>query len=143
MDQRLHDEPPQGKRNQSFTGDKLHWMSAVSHDRRLEPSYFTVAFWIAQHISGRWKEGFPSQEVLAELTGLSVETVKRAVKLLEKSGWLTVRRERTYDHKERRWKTHNTYSLRMDNVQSMLDEIAILRRNRRLKGVTRDTSANV
>ena len=31
----------------------------------------------------------------------------------------------------------------MDNVQSMLDEIAILRRNRRLKGVTRDTSANV
>jgi DNA-binding transcriptional regulator YhcF (GntR family) len=136
----LHDESPRGKRNQTFTGDKLDWMSAVSHRK---PSYFVIAFWIAQHISGRWREGFPSQQTLAELTGLSVPTVKRAVKWLEVNGWLNVKRERTYDHKARKYKTHNTYSLRMDNVQAALDDIAVLRHRRRLKGVTGDTSENV
>lgn len=129
-------KPELGKPNVSFTGAKLDWLTA---GRRIPPSYFKIGFYLVQHLNKTSGKGFPSEEWLAELTETSVSTVKRAVKFFEDGRWLNVERKRTYDYRTRTWKTRNTYSMRPDNVQSGLDEVAVMQRKRRLKGVTGDT----
>lgn len=129
--------PARGKRNRTFTEDKMDWLTA---GRRTPSSYFKIGFFLVQHLNGRFGKGWPSQELLAEICCTSLPTVKRAVKFFEDKGWLKVERKRTYDYKTRTWTTHNVYSLRRDNVQNGLDELTMIRRRRRLKRDTGDTS---
>jgi Helix-turn-helix domain len=118
-------------RNLSFTGAKLDWMTATAYDRRLRAINFRIPFVIAQHINGKTGKGFPSREEIADRAATSVETVKRAIRLLQETGWLRIRRKRTYDPKTKSWKTRNFYWLRYENVQTMFDAMADSKRNRR------------
>ena len=142
---RLHEDSPNGKPNPniSFTGAKLDWMTAAAYDRRLPPSYFEVAFVIAQHINEKTGKGFPSEAWIAEFVGTSVSTVKRAVKLLAETRWLSIRRKRTYDPKTKTWKTRNVYTLRFENVSIMQDAMTASRLGRGFKRITGDTLQGV
>jgi hypothetical protein len=115
--------------NQTFTGQKMDWLTATA--RNAPPTYFKIGFFLAQHLNEETGEGFPSQEWLAELTNLSVETVKRAVKYFKRGGWLTVRQVNRFDPKTGKYKTHNVYSMDFQCVQDALDGITILRQKRR------------
>jgi hypothetical protein len=127
------------KSNQTFTGQKMDWLTAVW--RNAPPSYFMIGYGIANHINGRTGKGYPTQEWLAELTRLSVPTVKRAVKFFEKGGWLAVERKYIYDHKAKKWKTRNVYSMDFQCVQDALDGITVMRHGRRKRqSVTSDRS---
>ena len=127
--------------NQSFTGAKLDWMTAVAYDRRLQPMNFRIPFFIAQHANDKTGKAFPSQETIADLCGINVKSVKRAVKRLHETGWLKIRRSRGYDPKNKKWETRNIYWLRHNNVQTMFDLMADSKRGRRNKKTTlsRDT----
>jgi DNA-binding transcriptional ArsR family regulator len=119
--------PPQGKRNQTFTGDKLDWIFAGT--RRLKPSVHQVGVFIVQHINGRLdrQRWSPSEEYIAEALGMSRPTVERAVRALTKNRWLTVERKRDYDYRTGAWKTHNVYS-KADMATVLNDEIQKVRR---------------
>jgi hypothetical protein len=117
------------KSNQTFTGQKMDWITAAW--RHAPPSYFKIGYGIANHINEKTGKGWPTQEWLAEVTGLSLPTVKRAVRFFEKGGWLTVERKHFYDHQADKWKTRNVYSLDFQCVQDTLDDITLLRQERR------------
>jgi hypothetical protein len=122
----------------------MDWMTAAAYDRRLKPSDFRVAFVIAQHINGKTGKAFPSRDEIADKAATSVETVKRTIRLLQETGWLTIRRNRTYDPKTRGWKTRNSYWLRYENVQTIFDTINASRLGRRYgKRVTHDPRKRV
>src|SRR5689334_21956376 len=87
------------KPNQTFTGQKMDWLTATM--RHAPPSFFKIGFALSKHLNEVTGKGFPSQEWLAELTNLSLPTVKRAVKYFKKGGWLTVERRAAYDPKTR------------------------------------------
>jgi len=133
---RVTDSNPQIKSNLSFTGAKLDWMTAAAYDRRLKPSDFRIAFTIAQHANEKTGKAFPSQETIADLTGTSLDTVQRAVKLLAETGWLKLRRSRGYDPKKKTWETRNIYWLRHDNVLMIFDAMADSKRKRRNRNTT-------
>jgi primosomal protein N' len=134
-----HDGSALSQSNQSFTSRKMDWMTAAAYDRRLKPSDFRIAFVIAQHINKKTGKAFPSREEIADKANTSVPTVKRTIKLLQETGWITVRRKRSYDPKVKGWKTHNFYWLRFENVQTVFDLIKASRLKRRhVKGVTGD-----
>jgi hypothetical protein len=109
----------------------LDWLTATSYDRRLKSSDFRIAFVIAQHINGKTGKGFPTREEIADRAATSVETVKRTIRLLQETGWLRIRRKRTYDPNTKGWKTRNFYWLRYENVQTMFDAMADSKKNRR------------
>jgi hypothetical protein len=136
--ERKHDVP-----SRSFTSLKLDWITGTAYDKRLNAIAFRVGVIIAQHVNGKTGRAFPSEQLMMDRTGLSRSTVIRAVKLLQATGWLCVRRKRTFDPKTRTHRTRNSYWLRHENVPSILDAIAAARRGRRLKGadqcVTGDT----
>jgi hypothetical protein len=112
-------------------------MTAAAYDRRLKTINFRIPFVIAQHTNEKTGKAFPSRETIADLTGTSVPTVKRAVKLMQDTGWMKIRRKRTYDPKTKTWKTRNFYWLLFDNVQIMFDQTAASKAGRRHgKGVT-------
>jgi Helix-turn-helix domain len=109
----------------------MDWMTAAAYDRRLKPSDFKVAFVIAQHINAETGKAYPSEALVADIVGTSVRTVERTVTLLHETGWLRIRRKRTYDPKTKSWKTQNFYWLRYENVQTMFDLIKASRLKRR------------
>jgi hypothetical protein len=122
----------------------MDWMTAAAYDRRLKPSDFRIAFVIAQHINEKTGKAFPSREEIADKANTSVPTVARTIRLLQDTGWLTIRRKRTYDPKIKGWKTRNSYWLRFDNVQTMFDAMAASRLGRRHgKGITGDTRKRI
>jgi hypothetical protein len=113
---------PQSKLKPSFAGEKLDWIDAIS--RRAPPFYVPVGVQIVQHMNRKTRRARPTQERLAAITRLSVETVKRAVKWFEDGGWLRITRRRVYA--DGKWKTRNFYWLRMDNVAAVLaEEVAV------------------
>jgi hypothetical protein len=132
----LDDSKSARKSNQSFTSRKMDWLDAAQYDRRVIPSYFKIAFVIAQHINGETGKGFPSQETIADLTGLSVETVKRAIKRLVAIGYLKKRQSRGYVPTTGKWETRNVYWLRFENVQPMFDMRADAKRGRKNRNTT-------
>jgi hypothetical protein len=142
------DSPSNTKRNVSFTGAKMDWMTAAAYDRRLKPSDFRVAFVIAQHVNEKTGKAYPTEELIADRIGTSVRTVMRSVGLLQEHGWLRIKRKRTYDPKNKTWKTRNIYWLRFDNVQIVFDAITASKIGRRFKRDTdvtlkRDTSVTL
>lgn len=70
--------------------ERFVWVRMVRLDRELLASAKVVAQVIAESFNG--KSAFPGQEFIAEKAGLSVPTVKRAVKALQNRQWLTARR---------------------------------------------------
>ena len=97
------------------------WRDQVRTDRTLPCSADLVADVIAAHVNRKTGEAWPSQARIAAKTGLSEGTVKRAIRLLERRGYLKVipgqgRRSSRYQLLlvERAAETH------LDNIASVL-----------------------
>jgi Helix-turn-helix domain len=139
MSSLLQNQPRVGKSagpnnsNVSFTGAKMDWMTAAAYDPRLKASDFRVAFVIAQHINESTGKGYPSEKLIADRIGTHERTVMRAVKVLHETGWLKIRRSRSYDPKTKTWKTRNAYWMRHENVQTVFDAITASKLGQRFK----------
>jgi hypothetical protein len=133
--ERKHDVP-----SRSFTSLKLDWITGSVYDKRLNAIAFRVGVIIAQHVNGKTGRAFPSEQLIAERTGTSRWTVIRAVKLLQETGWLRIRRKKTFDPKTKAHKIRNSYWLRHENVQSIFDAIAASHRGRRFNGADQCSS---
>jgi hypothetical protein len=79
--ERKHDVP-----SRSFTSLKLDWITGTAYDRRLNAIAFRAGVIIAQHVNEKTGRAFPSEQLIAERTGISRWTVIRAVKLLQETG---------------------------------------------------------
>ncbi len=66
-----------------FTRRKYEWLEAVMHDGRLSASARLVAYEIARHLNKVTGDAWPSQQTIADLLGLGLRTVERAVAELE------------------------------------------------------------
>jgi len=96
----------------SFAGD---YREAIC-DSDLSPSARLVAHALACHLNARHGAlVWPSKEHLAEDTGLSLNTVQKAIRELEDAGYVTVRRSRG--------RSSNRYTLLISN-QSVADGLA-------------------
>src|SRR5215471_10718152 len=77
MDQQIHNEPPQGKRNRSWTSRKMDYINEAN--RCLPGAPFKVAVCILNHANQRTEQAWPTQQTIATKTGLKLPTVKKAV----------------------------------------------------------------
>ena len=66
------------------------WRDQVRSDRALPCSTYLVADVIAAHVNRKAGEAWPSQARIAAKTGLSEGAIKRAIRLLERRGYLKV-----------------------------------------------------
>jgi hypothetical protein len=105
---------------ENFTSKKLNWLRCVMHDRMVPPWAFEIAYCIISHLNARNGRAFVSDETLADLSGISGRTVRRARRLLRTAGWL-------------RWKrtsTANVYEPLFGKISGMMDHIQVQREER-------------
>jgi hypothetical protein len=102
----------------SFTSAKLDWITATAYDKQLSPNAFRVGVIIAQHVNEKTGRAYPSEQLIADRAGISRHTVMRSVKLLQDTGWLRIKRKKTFDSKAKTHKTRNSYWLRHENVSA-------------------------
>jgi hypothetical protein len=105
---------------ENFTSRKLNWVGGVLHDRMVPPWAFEVAYCIISHLNAGNGRAFVSDETVADETGISVRTVRRARCLLRVAGWL----------RWRRTSTANVYEPLFGKINAMLDYILIKREER-------------
>jgi DNA-binding transcriptional MocR family regulator len=63
---------------------------ALLFDASLDSKTKLTAAALAQHMNKNHHIAWPSQQRLSAMTGLSESSIKRAVKILESEGWLTI-----------------------------------------------------
>jgi hypothetical protein len=87
-----------GKRRTDFYVRKLKWLDALSI--ALSNDHFTahVAMIIGRHMNSDTGETFVGRETIADLIGGHVRTVERSIQILERLGFLFVRRARGRGH---------------------------------------------
>src|SRR4051794_15706312 len=78
----------------AFTRRKMQWLNAISQEGELSSTAFRVAYLIGDHINRIAGFAWPSHVRLARKIGLSSKTIHRAVRELERAGWLQVCRLR-------------------------------------------------
>jgi len=76
--------------NGTASQQKFRLLDAVHNDRRLSRADVCVAYFIINLFNPDKGYAWPSQETLAELTGLNLRTVKRAVGRLVRFGIVTI-----------------------------------------------------
>ena len=79
-----------GEHRKAFTSAKLDILDCISMDRRVTAAEFRVAFRLAQHANGENGAIFPSQDRIADQTGMKARTVRACIAGLIKKGWLHV-----------------------------------------------------
>lgn len=104
------------------TSWKLDLLDAMSIDPRLKSSDFRVAYRLIQHRNAVTGLCNPSQETIADETGLKPRTIREAIKRLENAKWILVRRPNR--------SASNHYAFSVSNVNAMLDRITLMREAR-------------
>lgn len=79
----------------AFTARKLDWVRCVSHDPLVPPWAFEIAYCIISHLNAGNGRACVSDETLADESGISERTVRRARKKLQAAEWLRWRRTST------------------------------------------------
>lgn len=80
--------------DKAFHRNKYIWLNSICADHIVNSTAFRVAYVIADHLNIKKGNAWPSQARIAERLGLHPKSVQRAVKDLEKRGWLAVTRRR-------------------------------------------------
>jgi hypothetical protein len=80
--------------NKTFNRQKMQWLNAISLECEINSTSFRVAYLIADHFNRVAGFAWPSLARLAERICLSNKSVYRAVRKLEREGWLEVDRKR-------------------------------------------------
>jgi hypothetical protein len=116
------------QRNQSFTSNKLTWMSCVMSTTTLTPFEKCVAYVIENAINEHTRDWKLSDETIAALAGRpgAIRAVQRARRRLRDAGWIGWKRTRDA----------NVYFLCHENVPAAMDEITkgrLARKERRNK----------
>lgn len=114
---------------ETFTSRKLNWVRCVMHDPLVPPWAFEIAYCIISHVNASYGRAFVSDETLADESGISVRTVRRARSLLHAAGWLNWKRT----------STANVYEPLFEKVNGMLDAILIKRDERQERRKQRRT----
>jgi Helix-turn-helix domain len=117
----------------SFTSWKLDIMDAMKLDRRMNGTEFRIAFCLIQHVNSVTKACFPSQELLADETGVKLRTVRASIAKLVRLRWARLTRPN-------RSKT-NQYEFLTENVDAMLDRRTMLKDGRADARVERQLTA--
>jgi DNA-binding MarR family transcriptional regulator len=86
---------------------KLDWYDAVAADKRVDPAAFKVAYCMRRNLLRRTFAARVGDKALS--TGISVAEVKRALKKLERRGWIS------------EWIEPNTYSFMGDYLAEQRD----------------------
>jgi hypothetical protein len=73
-----------------FTADKFRWFDQITADHTLTPLCFHVAYKISRWLRPETREGWRSQEHLAQDCGVTVNGVRGALKQLCDNGHLTI-----------------------------------------------------
>jgi hypothetical protein len=82
-----------------FREVKLQWLQQLSCDKDLSDSARSVALYIiTTHMNGHTEKAWPSYQTIADATGKSVKTIQRAIRELEDTEWLDVRRGNGIGH---------------------------------------------
>lgn len=97
----------------SFTSRKLAIQNAMMKDSRVLPNEFKVAAALLSHANVDTGLIYPSQELVAIEIGVSVPTVKRAIRSLTDKGWLKVSRSNRH--------VANRYEFLTDHVEAIED----------------------
>jgi DNA-binding transcriptional regulator PaaX len=108
--------------DKTFTSWKFDVLNCLFVDPRSDATAKIVAVFILQHVNQHTGAAFPGIETISDGTAISARHVRRAIKLLQQTGWLTVTR------KNRR--APNVYTFSERNMNQMLDRLAILREGR-------------
>ncbi|MGV8952821.1 MAG: helix-turn-helix domain-containing protein [Cypionkella sp.] len=74
---------------QTFASFKFDMMDAMMVDHRLKPSDFKVGYALLHFMNGSNGDTYPSNETLAEVTGLSMRTILYCLENLRDTGWIT------------------------------------------------------
>ncbi|MCA1298496.1 helix-turn-helix domain-containing protein [Stappia indica] len=89
--------------------DKANWMMALGIDQRLTPAEMRIGIVLCGYINARSGRAWPTVPTLAEATGTSDSSAKRAIRKLEKVGLISVHRKGGRGHP-------NYYELRFDRL---------------------------
>jgi hypothetical protein len=71
---------------------RMDWMDAMATDKRVSATAFKVAGLIGTHFGNKSGMTYVSRETLADISGLSEATIKRAVMELSELGYLLIQR---------------------------------------------------
>lgn len=124
----------------SFTSWKLDVWNAISMDAELNPTERIIA-WRLLNRASAGGEIYPSQETLAIEAAVSEQTVKLAVAVLVRRGWITRERRNRRDSNHYRFVDQLVEMIRSE-VQDCLEERAPRVRKRTFKKQLEGTKPN-
>lgn len=116
----------------TFTSRKLDWLDCLAHDPQVAPWAFEIGYCIMSHVNAKKGCAFVSDETLADKSGMSVRTVRRARSLLRDAGWITWKRT----------STANVYAPLFQKMNAMLDSIISKREARKERREMRRQTTN-
>jgi Helix-turn-helix domain len=102
-----------GDNAKTFTSRKLDWLDCLAHDSMVAPLAFEIGYCIMSHLNAKSGRAWVSDETLADKSGNSERTVRRARTQLRAAGWITWKRT----------STANVYTPQFQKVNAMLDSI--------------------
>lgn len=110
-----------------FREVKLQWLQQLSCDKDLSDSARSVALYIVTtHMNGHTEKAWPSYQTIADATGKSVKTIQRAIRELEDTEWLDVRRGNGIGHNTE-YRPSALSILRASEAREKTDRIVTLR----------------
>jgi DNA-binding MarR family transcriptional regulator len=80
-------------KKQAFNHLRHKWLALVARDRKMTGAALRVAILIWEHQNVERGYAWPSLDYLARELNVFRSTITRAIKLLEKRGWITVERQ--------------------------------------------------
>jgi AraC-like DNA-binding protein len=115
-------DPLHNPEQRSFTSWKLDLIDLLLADPRHSPTEKNVAICILQHVNQKNLRAWPSIETISDKTCIGWRHVARAIKALQQTGWLRVRRGNR--------QFANEYRFQEANTNQILDRLTILREGR-------------
>lgn len=116
----------------TFTSRKLDWLDCLAHDPLVAPWAFEIGHCIMSHLNAKNGRAWVSDETLADKSGSSERTVRRARSQLRAAGWITWKRT----------STANVYTPLFQKVNAMLDSIISKRDERKERRERRRRTTN-
>ena len=116
----------------TFTSRKLDWLDCLAHDPLISALAFEIGYCIMSHMNAKNGRAWVSDETLADKSGNSERTVRRARSQLRAAGWFTWKRT----------STANVYTPLFQKMNSMLDSIISKRDERKERRERRRQTTN-
>jgi DNA-binding MarR family transcriptional regulator len=80
-------------KKEAFNHERHRWLALLAHDKEITGAALRVAILIWQHLNAEHGYAWPSLDYLSRELNVFRSTITRAIKLLERRGWITVERQ--------------------------------------------------